>query len=159
MTSNQVTVKMIFDRWDSLIKAFNTSLEALTDEQLEHEISPGRNRGIYLLGHLAAVHDDMIRLLGFGEKMFPELAEPFLTSPDKAIDNLPPAEQLRDAWYKVNEALNQKVKTMQADAWFERHTAVSAEDFEKEPHRNRLNIMLTRPTHLAYHHGQFILIK
>ena len=159
MTSNQVTVKMIFDRWDSLIKAFNTSLEALTDEQLEHEISPGRNRGIYLLGHLAAVHDDMIRLLGFGEKMFPELAEPFLTSPDKVIDNLPPAEQLRQAWYKVNEALNQKVQTMQADAWFERHTAVSAEDFEKEPHRNKLNIMLTRTTHLAYHHGQFILIK
>ena len=158
-TSAQTIVKMVFDRWHSLVKAFNTSLEALSDEQLEHEISPGRNRGIYLLGHIAAVHDAMIPLLGFGDKVFPELAEPFITSPDKAVAYLPSAEELRAAWYKVNDALHHRFAGMRAEEWFERHTAVSDEDFEHEPHRNKLNIILTRTTHMAYHHGQFILIK
>ena len=64
MTSNQVIVKMNFDRWYALVRNFNASLEALTDDQVEHEIAPGRNRRIYLLGHLAAVHDAMIPMLG-----------------------------------------------------------------------------------------------
>ncbi len=159
MTSNQVIVKMVFDRWYSLIKAFNTSLDALTDEQLAHEISPGRNRGIYLLGHLTAVHDAMMPLLGLGDVLYPELAEPFLKSADKAVATLPPATELRAAWNKVNNILDEQFAGMQAEDWFLGHTAVSAEDFTKEPHRNKLNIILTRTTHLAYHHGQFILIK
>jgi hypothetical protein len=159
IATNQTMIKMVFDRWHSLIKAFNASIDALTDEQLEHEVSPGRNRGIYLLGHMAAAHDAMIPLLGFGDKLFPELAEPFLTTPDKGVAQLPPASELRAAWSKVNEFLHQKFADMKADEWFDRHTAVSAEDFEKEPHRNKLNIIFTRTTHMAYHHGQFILIK
>src|SRR5689334_6450271 len=101
MTTNQVMVKMVFDRWNSLIKAFNTALETITDEQLNHEISPGRNRGIYLLGHLTAVHDDMIRLLDFGNKLYPEFEEPFIRSADKVVSDLPAAKELRTAWYKV----------------------------------------------------------
>ena len=33
------------------------------------------------------------------------------------------------------------------------------EDFIKEPHRNKLNVLLTRTTHLAYHAGQLALLK
>lgn len=157
--TNATMVKMIFDRWHSLVRDFSKSIDALTDEQLQHEIAPGRNRGIYLLGHMVAVHDDMIRLLGFGDKQYPELFKPFIESPDKAVADLPPAQELRAAWKSINEVLNKHFEMMQPNDWFERHTAVSAEDFEKEPHRNKLNIMLTRSTHMAYHHGQIILIK
>jgi len=38
-----------------------------------------------------------------------------------------------------------------------RHTAVSEEDFEREPHRNRFTVLLGRTTHLAYHLGQATL--
>ncbi len=133
LTSNQTMVKMVLDRWHSLLEAFNASIDALTDAQLEHEIAPGRNRGIYLLGHMAAVHDAMIPLLGFGDKLYPELAEPFLKSPDKAVAKLPAPGELRSAWNKVNESLNQRIAAMSASEWFEPHTAVSAEDFEAEP--------------------------
>ena len=159
MDSNQTMVKMVFDRWHSLVKAFSASLNALTDEQLQHEIAPGRNRGIYLLGHLVAVHDDMMRLLDFGDKLYPELFKPFIESPDKTVAEIPSATELRAAWNKMNETLNAKFDNMQPADWFQKHTAVTDEDFAKEPHRNKLNIMLTRSTHLAYHHGQFILIK
>ena len=37
--------------------------------------------------------------------------------------------------------------------------ATIEEDFIKEPHRNKLNIILTRTTHLSYHTGQLALLK
>jgi hypothetical protein len=159
MDTNQVMVKMVLDRWFALVNNFEKSLSALTDEQLQHEIAPGRNRGIYLVGHLVAVHDDMLRKLDLGDMLYPHLEEPFIKSPDKAVAEIPSAAELRANWAELHTLFAQKINAMQPAEWFERHTAVSAEDFQKEPHRNKLNILLTRCTHLAYHHGQFILIK
>lgn len=159
MESKQLFIKMVLDRWNGAIKNFEATLNALTDEQLQKEIAPGKNRGIYLLGHLVAVHDDMIVLLDMGDKLFPALNEPFIKSPDKSVADLPPAKELREAWNKMNETLAQKFNSMQPDDWFQKHTAVSAEDFEKEPHRNKLNIIITRTTHLTYHTGQIVLLK
>jgi hypothetical protein len=159
MTTNQITVKMIFDRWNSLIKNVDTWLNSVTDEQLQKEIAPGKNRGIYLLGHLIAVHDDMIRLLDLGDKLYPELYETFIKSPDKSVSEIPSAKELREYWSKQNEVLTQKFESLQPDQWFEKHTAVSAEEFANEPHRNKLNIIITRTSHLAYHNGQLVLIK
>ena len=159
MNSNEIIVRMISDRWFASIKNFDALLTTISDEDLQKEISPGRNRGIYLLGHLIAVHDDMIALMNFGDKLYPELKMPFIDSPDKAVTEIPVAKDLRAYWNKMNEVLTQKFQSLQADQWFEKHNAVSAEDFMKEPHRNKLNILLTRTTHLAYHTGQFKLIK
>lgn len=159
MNSTQTTVKMIFDRWYGSIKNCDTLLTALTDEQLQKEIAPNKNRGVYLLGHLIAVHDDMLTLLNMGEKLYPELHEPFIKSPDKSVSKIPSVQELRATWSKQCEVLKQKFDSLQADEWFEKHTAVSAEDFAKEPHRNKLNIILTRTTHLAYHTGQLALLK
>ena len=159
MTTNQLIVKMIFDRWNAQIKNVDTFLGTVTDEQLQKEVAPGKNRGIYLLGHLIAVHDDMIPLLDLGDKLYPSLYETFIKSPDKAVSEIPSAKDLREYWNKQNEVLTQKFESLQPEQWFEKHTAVSAEDFAKEPHRNKLNIIITRTTHLAYHTGQLILIK
>jgi hypothetical protein len=48
---------------------------------------------------------------------------------------------------------------LKPEEWFEKHTAVSAEDFINEPHRNKLNIIITRTSHLNYHTGQLVLLK
>jgi len=159
MNSTETTLKMIFDRWYALMKNFDTSLNSFTDEQLQKEIAPGKNRGIYLLGHLIAVHDDMLVLLDMGDKLYPELNESFIKSPDKTVSDIPTATALRAYWSKQNEVLKEKFDSLQPDEWFQKHTAVSAEDFAKEPHRNKLNIIITRTSHLAYHHGQFVLLK
>jgi len=159
MNPTQTMLKMIFDRWYALIKNFDTSLNAITDEQLLQEIASGKNRGIYLLGHLIAVHDDMLVLLDLGDKLYPGLTEPFIKSPDKMVKEIPSAKELRACWSKQNEVLTQKFDSLKPEEWFQKHTAVSAEDFAKEPHRNKLNIIITRTSHLAYHHGQFVLLK
>ena len=159
MVTNKTIVKMVLDRWYSLIKSCDAVLDSVTDEQLQKEIGPGKNRGIYLLGHLIAVHDDMLPILNFGEKIYPELYGPFLKSPDKSVAEIPFARELRACWSRMNERLLQECNSLQADEWFNKHNAVSSEAFFKEPHRNKLNIIVTRTSHLSYHTGQLVLIK
>ena len=101
-------VKMAMDAWNNEIKATNALLDKLTDEQLMHEVAPARNRGIYLLGHLTAVHDRMLTLLRFQDAMHPELSKPFLEEADKAVADLPSASQLREQWKTVNATLDRK---------------------------------------------------
>ncbi len=159
MDTTQIALKMVFDRWNGALKYCDTLINSLTDEQLQQEIAPGKNRGIYLLGHLVAVHDDMIILLGLGDKLFPQYHVPFIKSADKVVPELPSAQELRAAWTKMNTFLEEKFNGMDTQSWFERHTAVSEEDFASEPHRNKLNIIITRTTHLTYHTGQMVLLK
>ena len=160
MNENEtIAIKIIFDRWYANIKNFDTALNAITDEQLQQEIAPGKNRAIYLLGHLIAVHDDMLRLLDLGDKMYPELYEQFLTAPDRAVTEIPSAKKLRELWHEQNEILTQKFNSLQPEQWFEKHTAVSVEDFIKEPHRNKLNIIVNRTNHMCYHLGQIALLN
>ena len=159
MTTIDTMIKMVLDRWDARIKNADTLINSLADETLEKEIAPGKNRGIYLLGHLVAVHDDMLILLDMGEKLYPELHEPFLKSPDKSTNQIPSASELRNFWAKQCEVLKQKFEHLKPEEWLEKHTAVSSEDFIKEPHRNKLNIIITRTSHLQYHIGQLRLLK
>ena len=159
MTQTETIIKMLFDRWNASVKNCDTLLSSISDETLQREIAPSKNRGIYLLGHLIAVHDEMLILLDMGEKLYPELHEPFLKNADKVITQIPSATELRNFWAKQCEVMKQKFDTLKPEEWFKKHTAVSAEDFAKEPHRNKLNIILTRTTHLQYHLGQLILLK
>jgi hypothetical protein len=159
MTQTEIMVKMVLDRWNASIKAFDTLLNSLTDETLLKEIAPGKNRGIYLLGHLIAVHDDMLRLLDMGELLYPQLHEPFIKEADKTTDKIPTVAELRAEWSKQNGVLQQKFDQLKPEQWFEKHTAVTAEEFATEPYRNKLNIIITRTSHLQYHSGQMRLLK
>ena len=159
MNTNQLILKMVFDRWNASIKNWNALLNSFSDEQLQKEIAPNKNRGIYLVGHLVAVHDEMLILLDMGNKLYPELHKTFVDSPDKSVAEIPSAKELRESWSKVSEVLNQKFERLQPEEWFEKHTAVSADDFVKEPHRNKLNIIISRTSHLNYHTGQLVLLK
>ncbi len=80
---------MALAAWESTIKRTDTLFKSLDDETLSKEIAPGRNRGLYLLGHLTAVHDAMPVILGLGERKYPELEKPFLASPDKSGLDMP----------------------------------------------------------------------
>jgi len=62
---NELFVRMAIDTWSERLNATSTLVEKLTDDQLMNEVAPGRNRGIYLVGHLTLVHDQMLPLLRF----------------------------------------------------------------------------------------------
>jgi hypothetical protein len=114
----------------------------------------------YLLGHLTAVNDRLFPLLRLGERLHPELDEPFLTNPDRASGQDPVAPAaLRSAWSEVSGKLLAVFEKLKAEEWLERHDSVSAEDFAKEPLRNRLAVLLSRSQHAAMHEGQMRLAK
>jgi hypothetical protein len=107
-----------------------------------------------LLGHLTAVNDGIIPILGFGKRLHPELEAIFLSNPENlALPRMPLAE-LKGYWREINTYLQGHFSTMQADDWFTRHMSVKEEDFAKEPHRNKLNILINRANHQSYHLGQ-----
>jgi uncharacterized damage-inducible protein DinB len=147
-------VKMNFTAWEMQNKRFTELIEKLSDEQLLNETAHGRNTGVYLLGHITAVSDDMLRLLGLGEKMFPGYAEIFIKSPDKMSQSFPSIAELKSAYQNVTNKLNSHFSTFSNEDWLSKHTAVSDEDFANEPTRNKLNVLISRTTHLSYHLGQ-----
>ena len=152
--STALFVKMATDAWYQQLDRTEKFVDGLTDEQLAAETAPGRNTGVYLYGHLIAVNDRLFDALGFGGRLHPELDVPFLTSPDKSGHEFPSAAQLRQYWQDVRVKLDGHMAAMQPSEWFEKHSTVSAEDFEKEPHRNKLNVLMSRTNHLANHLGQ-----
>lgn len=156
MAIEQAFVTPALTTWRSNLKSIEDLFAGMSDEQLLNEFLPGKNRYVYLMGHLAAVHDRMLTLLGIGQRLHPELDQPFLTSKDRASET-PPVTEIRKAWVEINAALNAAMEALPAAAWLDKHTSVSDEDFAKEPHRNRFNVLLSRTNHLWYHYGQLIL--
>jgi hypothetical protein len=158
-SSEALFVKMVILAWQTQNTRVNELLQSLSDEQLQEETATGRNTGIYLLGHLAAINDNLFELLDLGERLHPELDAAFIKSPDKSGMVMPTADLLRKYWEDINTKLTGYFNKMQPHDWFTRHTAVSHEDFLKEPHRNKLNVLITRTTHQSYHLGQLAYLK
>ena len=77
-------VRTVLKAWETQVIRMNDFFDSASDDDLMHEVSPGRNRGIYLLGHLTAVNDGIIPLLGLGDKLYPHLEKPFISTPDKS---------------------------------------------------------------------------
>ena len=123
------------------------------------ETAPGRNTGVYLLGHLAAINDALFQLLGLGERLHPELDDIFVDNPDKSGKTFPQVDELKIYWNEINTALTDRFNKMQPAEWFEKHNSISAEDFIKEPHRNKLNVIITRTVHQGYHLGQMAYLE
>ena len=156
---NELMIKQLLDAWNGQLSRASKLLVELSDEQIQNEVAPGRNTGTYLLGHLIAVHDALFPLLGVGEKLYPQLEEPFIKNPDKAGLEMPSINELRNYWDALNKQLANHFNKFTVDEWLQKHTAVSYEDFLKEPHRNRLNVLISRTNHLAYHFGQLAFLK
>lgn len=160
---NMATENALIDgalrNWHSNMDRVGRFFRSLSDDDLQKEIAPGKNRLIYIWGHLSATNDRMIPLLGFGERRYPELDLIFISQPDRAVPHNFAGEAMGDMWSQLGDLLWSEFAKLTPAEWLDRHQAVSPEDFEREPHRNRYAILLGRTTHLAYHLGQAILVK
>jgi len=157
MTNEEKFFAAALNAWKGNIERADKLFSNLAAKELLNEVAPGKNRLIYLWGHLTAVHDAMLPLLGFGPRRHPEYDDLFISKPDKATTSLPSAEDIKKSWSEVNGKLSDGFATLSAADWLQRHSAVSEEDFAKEPLRNRFAILLSRTNHLSYHLGQTVL--
>lgn len=159
MTPEQCLAATAVHAWTLNLKSAEDLFLGMSDEQLLREVAPGKNRLVYLFGHLIAVHDAMLPLLGIGARLHPELDATFLTSADKTTNELPSAEALARLWAEVHDALRAGFERFTPADWTEKHAAVSDVDFAVNPLRNRLAVLLNRAAHVAFHVGQCALIS
>ncbi len=157
MTNEGSYVALGLKVWKAQLDRADKLFGGLSSEEVLREIAPGRNRLLYLWGHLTATHDAMLPLLGLGERLHPEFDGAFISTPDKSKADIPSDDQVRRAWSVVNAELWKGFEKMSWSDWLQRHTAVSEEDFAKDPSRNRFAILLSRTNHLSYHLGQAVL--
>lgn len=156
---NELFLATVVSSWKQNVNRLNERLAPLSDEQLEKQVAPNKNRLRYLLGHLTAVHDRMLPLLGIGERLHPELDEAYVSNPDRTIADPLSQADLKKAWSEVNAAITSAVEKFSVDDWLKKHTAVSDDDFSKDPTRNRLAVFLSRTNHASFHTGQMALAK
>src|ERR1700732_3523422 len=81
--------------WKAQIERADKLFGSLSSEEVLREIAPGRNRLLYLWGHLTATHDAMLPLLGFGDRIHPEFDVAFISNPDKTQAGIPPVASVR----------------------------------------------------------------
>jgi hypothetical protein len=159
MDQQHLFVKMALASWNAQIARAEKVFGAFTYEQFYSPVAPGKNRIIYLYGHLAAYHDALKETLGLGKRAKPELAVTFLQNADDDQVNILSLSELKVYWQTVHAELNEFFVNLPAAEWFKRHNAMTDEDFEKDPSRNRLSVLLSRANHIAYHIGQVNLVK
>lgn len=155
----QTFVKQAVALWEQSVKRVTDTFKNLSEEALYADIAPGRNRPIYVLGHLVAVHDRMLPLLDLGPRNWPELDAAFIRTPDRTVGDIPSYADLLARFEQVNAQLAARFAELTPTQWLEKHADVSAEDFAKEPNRNRFNVLLGRTSHIAYHQGQLVWAK
>jgi hypothetical protein len=157
MEDDPSCVALALKVWMTQIDRADKLFEGLSSEEVLREIAPGRNRVLYLWGHLTAIHDAMLPLLGLRERLHPEFDVAFVSHPHRSRADIPSRDQVHAAWNVVNAELWKWFQTMSWPDWVQRHTAVSEEDFAKDTARNRFAVLLNRTNHLSYHLGQAVL--
>jgi uncharacterized damage-inducible protein DinB len=149
--------QMVLNSWKSVNHRFNEVISQLSDEDLEQEIALGRNRALYIVGHVAATNDRPFPLLGIGQRRYRDLDFVYIDQPDRAVDDPVAPSALKAASDDVARRITEALERFTPEEWLEKHTAVSDEDFAKDPGRNRLAVVLSRTNHMSYHLGQIML--
>ena len=158
MSNEEIFATTALTSWNQWSTRADKFVDTLPEDKFHLELAPGRNRTLYVIGHLASVHDAMLPQLRLGEAKYPQLRDIFVTNPDKAATDYPSPNELKSTWKDISAHLAEAFLSLRAIDWLERHSSVSEEDFAKEPHRNRLAILLSRTGHLSYHTGQLLLL-
>src|SRR5580704_4280587 len=99
-----------------------------------------------------------VQRLAAGSAATPGIGRRLHRAPDRSVP-LPTSTEIAKCWEDVHAELLSRFKTLRSEEWLERHGNVSPEEFERNPTRNRLAVLLGRTNHASYHFGQMMLAK
>src|SRR5258708_6617783 len=122
MTLETSLIDSALRNWRSNVDRAGKLFGNLSQEQLLQEVAPGKNRVIYLWGHLTAFNDALIPLLGFGARIHPELDLMFVSNPDRTVPTILLGEDLktilaRDQSDSLDRILEAVGRRLAAEAW------------------------------------------
>src|ERR1700736_4225631 len=126
MTTEKSLIDSALRAWRFNVERAEELFGGLSPEQLEREVAPGKNRLIYLWGHLAAVNDRLLPFLGIGDRLHPEFDGMFISSPDKSVPLTVSGQSLKAAWQEINQNLREGFSKLSASGWGERKRAGAA---------------------------------
>lgn len=146
-------------QWTTYNKRMQKVFDSLDAGKFNTPIFPGGNSPSWIMGHLVDTDDRLLEVLGISKRLYPDLST--IYHGDLATNqqgNLDSAE-LQKRWQAILAKFDTALKGWSEADWLGPHTAVSAEDFKKEPHRNKLNVIMSRVSHKASHLGQIAMMK
>ena len=154
---NNILSKQFQRQYEMMVEWVNGTIDPLTDDEFKMEIYPGKNHGVWLLGHLVTSDDDFSMFMEKGEIMFPEYYEVFgqgskLLSPEE----YPPVSELRSAWKKVCEK-NRKIYAELTDNELKLPHAL-VKDIDKDYFKSKERVIMAWHLHQLYHAGQLGII-
>jgi len=132
-------------------------MDAISEENFNKPIVANGNSPSWLFGHLADTDDLLLGLFGVGERLYPGLAITYHHERGTNQSGHLKKQELNEKWKTIVAALDSVFKRMTESDWQGRHMAITEEDFKKEPQRNKLNVLLSRVTHKAWHLGQIAI--
>ncbi len=153
------TLDICLLQWKTYVTRTQKVIDSLSEENFHKAIVPGGNSPSWILGHLADADDALLELFGIGKRLYPELKTIYHHERGTNQSGHLSKADLDKKWKDISAALDTAFKSWSEQDWLSKHTAVSEEDFKKEPHRNRLNVMLSRVAHKASHLGQIAMLK
>lgn len=132
-------------------------INSLSDDDLKKEISPGKNHGVWLLGHLITCEDDFALFMGKGVITYLNYHEMFSEGTKlQPVENYPPISEMREKW-KEMLIKNKKIYDELIDDELEEpysKTENSISDFCK----TKKDIAVHWQVHLMYHAGQLSVL-
>ncbi len=158
MSNEELFAATAINTWHTMSSRLERSLSLLSDDELQLEVAPGRNRVYYVLGHLTAFHDRFLPQLGLDERLYPELDDFFITNRDRSLQDSFTGAELRRMFAEINSKVTSGIQAMPPADLLKRHESVSEQDFAKEPLRNRLAALNSTTAHMMLHFGQIRLV-
>ncbi|MEK7856857.1 MAG: DinB family protein [Acidobacteriota bacterium] len=159
LDERELSVRWQLEVWNDQNSRLSELLYELTDDDLQKEVAPGRGTGSYILGRLAAVNDGMIPLLGLGKKTFPILDEVFPAAKPNAKEVGASVAEIRRVWADLLGVLRENFARLTTGDWFQKHAAITDEEFADEPHQNRLRVLIDKTNNLSFELGQLASLK
>ncbi len=144
-------------QWDTYNKRMQKVIDTISEQNFNAPIVTNGNSPSWLLGHLVDTDDKLLELFGISNRLFPELEKIYHHERGSNQTGHLSKGELATKWAAISAALNKAFKSWSESDWLSRHTAVTEEDFKKEPQRNKLNVMLSRVSHKASHLGQIAM--
>lgn len=158
MDQTSIAIQIAIKQWEIVTNHATKLLGQMSDEALAGQIAPNKNTGSYIMGHLIALHDAIPQFLGIGQTEYPELADIYLKQSEGKSEHPKTVQELRQMWLNTHERVTVLIKELPDHLWLTRHTAMTDEDFEANPLRNKLSILINRTNHFSYHVGQLRLL-
>ncbi|HRE40215.1 MAG TPA: hypothetical protein PLG90_02695 [Ignavibacteria bacterium] len=158
MINSNIRSAQYFNQWKILTEDWiGLYLRLLEEKDFELEISPGKNHGLFIFGHLIASDDDFSLYLGKGDLLFPDYQKLF-AGPNslKPVNEYPKLNEMHEKWKAVcdkNRIIYENLTDNQLDEF---HSL--CENPETDYFKTKERIIISWQFHQAFHVGQLATI-